>query len=176
MSLRRLVGASVFVASFACASPNYDRDMRYGVAAGESGPLIVVEELELGVEPGRYGARNEWIGVGVAQRTVRHLRAKGYRAVARPRGAQEPSGDVTIAGSVVRADGGSETARGWVGMGAGSAVLGVSVRALRSDGTPLGEFAIERRSARALNSVVLMEACANRIGLDIAEWLRKTAL
>ncbi len=172
-----IVSLGLLVWIVACGSPNYDRDMSYAVLGDAgTGPLIVVEEFELAVVPDRYDARGQWVAVGVAQSVVRQLRTLGHRAVARPQRALEPLGDLTVFGTVIRADGGSVSARQWVGMGAGSAVLDVTVKVVDRGGIVLGEFKTERRSSRALSSVVLMDACADRVGLDVASWLSKSQL
>lgn len=128
---------------------------------------VSVEEFALATEVMRYDGPPQWIGVELAQQIVAHLRRAGVHAEISSLGAPSDA-DLVIRGRIVAADGGSKGKRIMVGMGAGGANLRIEGEAVRSEGSVIGSFALKRRSARAVDSVVLMEACTNTLGHDVA--------
>jgi len=165
----RLIPVMVSLLIAACSMPVIDRDVVYTTVApaSASGPTVDVQEFELATDVTRYVADPEWLGVDVAQRTVAHLRATGWRAKAS--GLDDTAtGDLIVRGRIVNADGGSETARKWA-PGAGAARVGLEVEIANAAGEVLDRFALERHSGRSLDSLLVVEYCVDRLGLDIAQ-------
>jgi hypothetical protein len=155
--------------ALACASPRIGMDDRFtAVPSGGAGPLIEVREFAAPDSIANYEPPASWLGVDLAQRVVFHLRRDGRRAFVAP-AAGTGTGDVVVQGKLADAHGGSAGARMWVGFGAGGATCAVSAQFTRRDGSSVGSFEIERRSSRYRSAILIMQACIDRIGRDVAE-------